>query len=85
MNARDKDGETALHNAVRTKSSTVDNKASVVFSLLAHKADPILQDHSGRNSMHYAQLQGTAGILSLLRDVLAEPAGGITGRIVRKM
>ena len=85
MNARDKDGETALHNAVRTNYSTVPNKESVVYTLLAHKADPILQDHSGRSSMHYAQLQGTAGILSLLQDALAEPAGGITGTIVRKM
>ena len=74
MNARNKDGETALHNAVRTKWSTVRNKESVVFSLLAHKADPILQDHSGRSSMQYAQLQGTPGILSLLQDALAEPA-----------
>ena len=61
VNARDNDGNTALH---RTVGSYVDfDKRPVIYRLLAHGADINSRDNNGQTPLHKARQREVAGIL----------------------
>jgi ankyrin repeat protein len=66
INARDKDGVTALAWA------SIRGRVDVARYLIEQKADPVLSDHKGLTPLHKACLFGNKDIIQLLIDAGAD-------------
>ena len=66
-NAQDKDGDTPLHYAARSR------RLDVAAALLLHKANPNAQDAQGRTPLHMAAQQLDAELVRLLLANGADP------------
>lgn len=78
VNAKNRDGKTALHLVLENPKYDINKSAATTMRLLRHpRVNPAVTDAKGNNALHYAALQGDVAAIQSILSKKVEGCDGI--------